>query len=213
MFVQRARAPARPRQACFDCLQVGGLFYGTGASPATSTSAAGGAALPFVDSLAANPAFPMTVHVLDRDTPSDAYPISRLNTKTRQLNFLQAAQLEFAFCMSLVVRESSGTLHFLQNLYWNVNWQSTFRFTSAAATPAITRVAAGSSANVGHLIAGRPTDKRFLPVLTTAQTTNCNAIATAAANATAPPVTLPASPLNNINIRETTGWQNFDVRR
>jgi hypothetical protein len=213
VFVQRARPPARPRQACFDCIQVGGRFYGTGSSSATSTPATGGAALPFVDTLAAGSVLPLTVQVLHRDTPADSFPLSRLNTKTRQQNFLHAAQLEFAFCMSLVVREPAGRLHFLQNLYWNVNWQSTFRFASATAAPTITPVAAGTSANVGRLIPGRPTDKRFLTVLTTAQTTNCNAVFRAATAATAPPATLPATPLTNPNIRETTAWQNFDVTR
>jgi hypothetical protein len=156
--------------------------------------------------------FPLTVQVLHRDTPSDSFPLSRLNTTTRQPNFLREAQLEFAFCMSLVVREPSGRLHFLQNLYWNVHWQSTFRFANAAAAPTLTPVAAGTSANVGHLIAGRPTDARFLPVLTTPQATNCTAVFRAAEAATAPPAALPPTRLTNPNIREAAGWPNFDVR-
>lgn len=199
VFVQRARPPARPRQACFDCLIAGSPFYGTGASPATVVPATGGAALPFVAPLPANPAFPLTISVIHADFPGDFAAFSRRNGRTGQMNFLSEVQLEFHFCISLVVREPGGQLHFLQNLFWNVHWQNAFKFANAAANPAITVVAAGTAANVGHVIAGRINDGRFLPVLTTPQATNCNAIAAAAEQ--------------RPNTTEAAGWPLFDVRR
>jgi hypothetical protein len=198
VFVQRARPPARPHQACFDCITPGGAFYGSGAAPATVVPATGGPALPFVASLPARPAFPLALSVVHRDFPSDFYPFSRMNQTTHQMNFLAEVQLEFSFCISLVVKDSTGLLHFLQNLYWNVNWQNRFSPPVPGGAPQVTPVHGGNSANVGHVTAGRPTDHRFLAVLTTPQALNCNAVAAAAAN--------------NPKIRESAQWSNVDVR-
>ncbi len=197
-FLQRARPPARPHQACFDCLTAGAPFYGTGASPATAIPVTGGPALPFVASLPAKPTFPLTLSVIHRDFPGDFFAYTRTNGTTGQMNFLFECQLEFAFCISLVLR-GPGQLHFLQNLYWNVNWQSSFTLPPAAGSPVARSVPGGNSANVGHVIAGRPTDARFVGVLTTPQAQNCNQIA--------------AAEESKPNVRETTGWPLFDVRR
>ena len=199
VFVQRARPPARPHQACFDCLVAGAPFYGSGAKPATKVPATGGAALPFVAPLPANPTFPSTISAIHADFPGDFAPFSRRNARTGQPNFLSEVQFEFHFCISLVLREPGGQLHFLQNLYWNVHWQNTFKFANATANPAVTVVAAGTSAHVGHVIAGNIADARFLPVLTTPQATNCNQIAAAA----------ELRP----NLTEVAGWPLFNVTR
>lgn len=199
VFVQRARPPARPRQGCFDCLVAGAPFYGTGANPATLVPATGGPALPFVAPLPASPGFPLTISAVHADFPGDFAPFSRRNGHTKKMNFLSEVQLEFHFCISLVVREPGGQLHFLQNLYWNVHWQNKFAFANAAANPAVTVVAAGTAANVGHVIAGRISDARFATVLTTPQTTNCNAIASTAEQ--------------RPNLTETAGWPLFNVTR
>lgn len=197
LFVQRARPPSRPNQACFDNRTAGAPFYVDATEPA-QTPAGGSAALPFVASLPPAPTFPLTISVFHADLPGDSYDLTRTNTKTSAVNLLHDVQLEFAFCAMLVVREPSGVRHFLKGFYWNVNWQNSFRTTSASASvPRIT--ATGTSANVGGVFDGKPSDKRFDHIFTTAQTTNCNAVAAAAAN----------SP----NVREEDRWHSFDVRR
>ncbi len=199
VFVQRARPPARPRQACFDCLVAGAPFYGTGASPATLVPATGGPALSLVVPLPASPAFPSTISAIHADVPGDFAAFSLRNGRTGKTVFLSEVQLEFHFCTSFVVREPGGRLHFLQNLYWNVHWQNRFTFPNAAASPTIAAVAAGTAANVGHVIAGPINDGRFTTVLTTPQTTNCNNIAGTAEQ--------------RPNLVEAQGWPLFDVTR
>jgi hypothetical protein len=200
IFVQRARPPARSQQACFDCIgPTVRTLYGTAASPPTIVPATGGPPLPLVASLPASPAFPLTVSVIHRDFPQEFYPFTRTNHTTGQTNGLYEVQLEFAFCFSLVVKDAGGRFQFLHHLYWNLNWQYRFAPAVPPATPVATPVASSNTANIGNVIPGQPTDRRFLPVLTTPQTTNCNAIALAA--------------LNNPNIRESSRWENFDVKR
>jgi hypothetical protein len=198
VFVQRARPPARPRQACFDCITIGAPFYADTTVPARSP-VTGGPALPFVAPLPANPTFPLTISVLHSDFPSDFFPFSRLNSVTGQQNLLSEAQLEFSFCFVLALKGPAGQLSMAKSVYWNVAWQSKFKFANAAAVPTITPTAGGNHANVGGIINGGPADTRFTTVLTTAQTTNCNAIAD--------------NESKHPNLKETHGWPLFDVRR
>ncbi|WP_419809752.1 hypothetical protein [Sphingomonas sp.] len=197
LFVQRARPPSRPHQACFDSTAAGSAFYANAAEPA-QIPAGGHTALPFVAPLPANPVFPLTVQAFHADRPGDQYDLGRQNVKTGAVNLLHDAQLEFAFCAILVVREPSGQRHFLKGFYWNVNWQNHFRTTSNAASVP-TALRAGTHANVGHIFEGRPNDRRFADIFTQATPINCNAVAGAAAA--------------NPNVREETRWHSFDVRR
>jgi hypothetical protein len=188
-FHQRARPPARPGQACRDTVgPVSDIFYSTSAG--LQAPLAGGAA------------FPRTVSVVFRDTPSESYAISVNNTLTLQPNFLREVQLEFHFCTILVVRDPAGVFHQLKHIYWNMLWQ--YRFTPTAFPPGpgtltAAPIAAGIGGNVSRVFSGAATDRRFANVLTSVQGSSCNQVAAAASNAP--------------NIRRSRIWDNFDVRR
>lgn len=188
-FQQRARPPARPGQACRDTVgPVGDIFYSTSAGLRSP--------------LAAGAAFPQTVNVVFRDTPSENYAITVNNTLTGQPNFLREVQLEFHFCTILVVRDPANVFHQLKHIYWNMHWQ--YRFTPTAFPPGpgsltVTPVPAGIGGNISQVFDGAATDRRFAGVLTSAQANSCNQVATNA--------------FNNPNLRQARDWHNFDVRR
>lgn len=71
----------------------------------------------------------------------------------------------------------------------------------------MTQVAAGTGANAGAALGGRPADARFANVLTSPQPQSCVDAAAAALNATAPGAGA------NANVREFADWQGVDVRR
>lgn len=189
LFLQRARPPSRPAQACRDTVgPVGDIFYSTSA----------GLRAPLIAGLP----FPQIIPVVFRDTPSETYPITVTNTLTGKPNFLREVQLEFHFCTILVVRDPAGAFHQLRHLYWNMHWQ--YRFTATAFPPTTGSLTAapipgGVAGNVSRVFSGAATDKRFAHVLTSAQTNSCNVVA---ANASASP-----------NVRQSQVWDNFDVRR
>jgi hypothetical protein len=197
IFIQRARPPARPNQACCDCVNgspVSRLFYST--IPAHGEIATG----------TAGAVFPLTLKVSHFDQPSDSVDLVEMNAHPASgpaaPNFLAESQMEFHFCTILSVLDPAGTFHHLLSFYWNVHWQATFHPTSFTNPPAGSRVhivRAGTSANVGHLIKGTPTDRRFTGILNTAQTKSCNQVASAE-------ITGP-------NRHEAPIWKNFDVRR
>lgn len=195
-FLQRARPPARPHQACADNGNPGDAFYGSSAS-GPWTPNGGTIPLPYVSALSAHPSFPVTVDVIHSDQPSDGYAVSRVNALTGKINWLDAAQLEFAFCTVLAVRSPGNKLHMLRGFYWNVNWQNSFSQVHGLTVPKI--VPGGSACHVGQIFTGAPSDPRFMNVLTRAQPTNCNNIFRQAS----------AHP----NIREERQWSQFDVRR
>ena len=91
--------------------------------------------------------------------------------------------------------------HHLKSLYWNVHWQALFKPGSYALPSgsgwSVTLVPGANAANVGHVIDGAPTDRRFTGLLTSLQTSNCNAVA--------------ASASTSPNKREAKTWQNFAV--
>ena len=196
VFVQRARPPSRPHQACFDS-SGGPLFYGALTDP-LSAPIGGGAALPFVRALPPHATFPLTIDVIHRDYPGDSYLLSRTNSHTHRPNRLQEVQLEFSFCVALIVRSPGNGLRLLKALYWNVNWQDRFHQAGPTHATVATPRLGGNMCNVGGIIEGRPTDPRFISVLTKPQATTCNAVAGHAA----------AHP----NLKEVTGWPEFDVR-
>jgi hypothetical protein len=189
VFHQRARPPARLGQSCRDTVgPVGDIFYSTSAGLRASPTAGGPS--------------PQTVSVVFRDTPGETYPISVTNSLTGQPNFLREVQLEFHFATVFVVRDPVGTFHQLNHFYWNMHWQ--YRFTLTAFPPGPgsltpTPVMAGNGGNVGRIFSGAATDRRFAGVLTSAQTNSCNQVAS---NASASP-----------NVRESSIWNDFDVRR
>ncbi len=191
-MLQRARPPARPTQGCRDTLAVGAIFVDNNPGLDRTTAAAGAR-------------FPIGMTANFFDAPSDQFPLTRVNSLTRQTNFLHEAQLEFHFCTVLSLRNPAGVFQHLKHFYWNVHWQARFEpsnFGNLAAPWVITRAAGalGNKANVSHHVAdGAPNDRRFTPIMTAPAAPNCNATATHAA--TAP------------NFRESRVWDNFDVRR
>lgn len=188
VFHQRARAPARPNQACRDTVgPVTDIFYSLSAGLRSGITSA---------------AFPATVSVVFRDTPGETYPISVVNSLTSQPNFIREVQLEFHFCTIFVVRDPGGVFRQLKHLYWNMHWQ--YRFSPTAFPPGpgsltVTPVAAGIGGNLSRAFSGAATDRRFAGVLTSVQTQNCNQVASAA--------------FTSPNVREARVWENFDVRR
>jgi len=186
LFLQRARPPARPAQGCRDTVgPVSDIWYNTGVL---------GSGTPVVT-------FPAKLTTSHFDQPSEFYDLATTNSLTGKLNFLHEVQLEFHFCFVLTLRDPAGTFHHLKALYWNTHWQAIFR-PSGFAPPVgsgwtVRPVAGGNAANVGHVIDGAPTDRRFIGVLTSVQGSNCNAVA---GSATARP-----------NKREARTWQNFSV--
>lgn len=196
IFIQRARPPARPAQACRDCVDgspVNQIFYS--AIPAHGEIAAGGA----------GGAFP-PLNVRHFDQPSDDCNLVETNSKTLKPNFLQAAQLEFHFCTILTVRDPRGAFHHQLSFYWEVHWQATFEPLSFTVPPSgfsIHVVPAGTGQNTGGIISGAPVDRRFTGVITAPQSQSCNDVFRAARAA----VGGPHSP----NRHERPTWSNFDV--
>ncbi len=189
LFVQRARPPARPAQACRDTVgPVGDIFYNT---HVLGTAAAG-------------TPFPVKLTSTHYDKPGDSYSLAVTNTMTNKLNFLREVQLEFHFCFVLTLRDPSLAFHHLKCVYWNVLWQATFQPTGFAAPSGsgwtVTPLGGvANSANVGHIIEGSPTDGRFKNVVTSLQGANCNVFA--------------ANETTNANIRQAKTWQDFNVTR
>lgn len=196
IFIQRARPPARPNQACCDCVDgspPSKLFYSTNPAHHELVTVAAGAVLP------------LTVTVSHFDEPADAVNLVEMNTHPAsggiKPNFLAESQMEFHFCTILCVREPSNRFHNLLAFYWNVHWQATFQPTSFTSPPAGFRIhvlKSGSSGHVGHIIQGTPTDPRFAPILSSVPTKSCNQIATAETNGP--------------NRHEAPIWRDFDVR-
>ena len=190
IFVQNARPPARPAQGCRDTLTPGVVFVDNNPGHDRTVAAAGAP-------------FPIHMTASFPDGPRDAYPLSRVNTLAGKTNILREVQLEFHFCTVLSLRSPTNVYQHLKHFYWNTHWQATFQPTNFAnlAAPWNITAAAGraNSANVGNIIDGTPTDRRFVGLITSGAAQNCNAVAT---NAAAHP-----------NVRENRVWHNFDVRR
>lgn len=195
LFLQRARPPARPSQACRDSVgPVTDIWYNTADNHVIRTAAP----------------FPIKLTCRFYDRPSETSNLQENNTLTSRPNYLREGQLEFHFCAVLALREpgASGAFRQLLHLYWNLHWQARFQptnFANLAAPWRITKVSAGTAANVGRVISGRTNDRRFDRMITGAATQNCNQIFRAAIAA----VASPTSP----NRRQARTWANFDVRR
>ena len=195
-FLQRARAPARPRQARFDSLGHGSPFYGLASTP-PQPAGVGGAPLPVVVSSPGHPSFPSTVAVGHYDSLADTFDRRRVDGVTGRTNELREAQLEFEFCAALVARSPVGRLRILRAFYWNTNWQT--RFVKMVGGLVAQAIPGGNGCNVGAVFEGDPDDRRFRSIFRHPPTANCNDVFQAA--------TL------NPNIREARGWHRFDVRR
>jgi hypothetical protein len=195
IFLQRARAPARPAQACRDTFTpVGQIFYDT--TPGTAELVQG----------AATDTFPLTMNVSHFDQPSDNMNLIEQNGLTGKPNFLAEAQLEFFFCTVLTVRDPGNAFHHQCSFYWNQRWQATFTptsFTPPTPTFRVHVLKEGTGSGVSHIILGQPTDKRFIGVLTSAQTQSCNQVVAAM---------LGGIGAGSANRHEAATWKNFDVR-
>jgi hypothetical protein len=186
LFVQRARPPARPRQPCRDCVgPASDIFYSL--DPADGEVETGGT----------DDVFPLALSVRHYDKPGDVYPLARANTLTGKTNYLREAQLEFSFCAILSLKGPDNAFQHLSHFYWNVNWQASFR-RSPAGVFSVDTNAAATFANVQGPFGGTPNDQRFVSVLTSPQSQNCNDFAKAE---TAKAI-----------VRESRRWDSFDVR-
>jgi hypothetical protein len=202
VFIQRARPPARPHQACRDSAKATSIFYVDNAAQVSNpqTPLPGGVTPPFDVKVAAAPGFPLTATVFHQDLPGDAYALFQTNSKTGALNFLNEVQLEFHFCTVLTVKDPGGKFKFLKHFYWNMHWQYQFTVsnTGAGVGAGFTANAIQAKGNVSPVYDGEANDHRFVGVLTAPAAVNCNVVAAAAAK--------------NPIVREASVWQNFDVR-
>jgi hypothetical protein len=197
VFVQRARPPARPSQACLDCVDgspISEVFYNT----LYQSHALGISPLRAV--------FPVTLRATHYDKPGDSCKLTEPNSRTGKLNYLAEVQLDFHFCTILTLQDPLLAFHHQQHFYWNVRWQYTFRPSSFTVPPASMnwnpkKVAAGTGADVGKIHRGNPLDRRFAGVLGKRQTRNCNDVFLAARAATD----------GGANRHESLVWTNFDV--
>jgi hypothetical protein len=204
VFVQRARPPARARQACRDTAVSGAVFYvNNPAQQANPIAALPGPTKFFDVQLSAGSGLPATVTVFHQDLPNDFYDVVVHNTQTGALNFLNEVQLDFHFCTALTVKDAGNNYSLLKHFYWNVIWQYSFTALNTAlgaGTPfRISPVKGGVGAHVSHVFDGAPNDHRFAAVLTTPQPKNCNDVARAATN--------------NPIVRMASTWKEFDVRK
>lgn len=193
LFLQAARPPARPVQACRDTLVPGAIFIDNNPGHDRTVATAG------------NP-FPVNMTASFSDGPSRAFDLTRTNTSLtpHKTNFIHEAQTEAHFCTVLSLMSPAGVFHHLKCVYWNVHWQASFQPTNFANIAAPWRItqqggALGNTANVGQIIDGAPTDHRFSGIVTSAHAQNCNLLVRHAL----------ASP----NIRQSAAWENFDVTR
>jgi len=190
VFLQRARPPARPHQACRDTVHNNPNLVWYNNTQNHSAPAPG-------------TAFPITLNnARFYDRPSDSADLMTTNTHTGKINFLHEVQLEFAFCTTLVLRTSAiaGAFTQLAHFYWNVRWQYRFQ---PSANPGVTpwtsnSTAAGTASAVGRINSGAVTDHRFTGVLTAHVAQNCNQVFQ---HAVAHPVR-----------RESNVWSNFNVK-
>jgi hypothetical protein len=193
IFIQRARPPARPNQACRDVVNGSPLnrfFYSI--LPADNE----------IDTGVAGDVFPLTLSVSHFDEPSDSAALVEDNSLTGKPNFLAESQMEFHFCTILSLQDPAGRFQHLLSFYWNMHWQASYHPTTFDNPPDDFRInvlRAGTSANVGGIIQGNPTDRRFIGVLTSPQGQSCNQVAGVEV----------AGP----NRHEAAVWKNFDVRR
>jgi len=203
VFIQRARPPARPHQACRDSAKASSVFYVDNPAQVSNPQTpipGGGAPPPFDVQLPAAAGFPLTATVFHQDLPGDAYNLLRTNSMTGKLNFLREVQLEFHFCTVLAVKDPAGRYKFLKHFYWNMHWQYEFTATNTAAGVGadFTAKEIQAKGNVSPIYDGEATDYRFAGVLTAPAAVNCNVVAAASAK--------------NPNVKESSVWHNFDVR-
>jgi len=199
IFIQRGRPPARPVQACRDCVdgsRVNDIFYST--IPNDGEIAKG---------MPAGSTFPQRLTFQHADQPAEWCNLIEQNSRTSKPNYLAEAQLEFFFCTVLSVRDPRGVFHHLASFYWNQRWRATFKpsIFGIAPTFQIMPIAAGTGASVGSVIQGAPTDPRFTGVLTSPQSQSCNDVFRAASAAVAV--------ASSFNRHESPVWASFDVRR
>src|SRR5262249_29346513 len=139
-FLQAARPPALPSQACRDTITAGAIFIDNNPGLDRTVAAAGSP-------------FPIAMSAAFGDSPSRFWPLSRTNSMTTKTNFLREAQTEIHFCTILSLMSPAKVFQHLKCVYWNVHWQGRFQptnFTNLAAPWTITLEGGtlGNSANV-----------------------------------------------------------------
>lgn len=178
--VKRDRPPARLAQACRDVMLSNDPF----SYPAGSKPLNGYTPHHFLNvDLAGVSGFPKSVQVSHADSPSDRYPLQRLNVRTGKSNFLDWVQMEFHFCTVLMVKRQDGSYHQLKHFYWNVHWNANFVATAAfggiGATVRFVPSAHKNVMNFGPFIEGAVSDVRFAALVSAPSVTTCNVVANA----------------------------------
>jgi hypothetical protein len=127
------------------------------------------------------------------DGPNDSYRLTRVNSRTKQTNFLREVQLEFHFCTILALMnpdpglqvrallDLENAFQYLKHVFWNVHWQAKFlptKFADVSAPWTITPSggALGNGANVSRTFEGGPTDPKFLGISAALLAPNCLAV-------------------------------------
>lgn len=197
IFLQRARPPARPAQACRD-VNFGAPPHSVFFNPSPG---ANGIKRGWPTTLV-----PHTFAVTHSDSPDAEFRVLEQNHRTNQPNFLTEAQVEYHFCTVLTAQDPQGKFHHQASFYWNVRWQAKFKINPDDVQDfTATILPKSSGGTAGRIVRGEPIDSRFTGVLTGVVTKNCKEIADAAVDA----VDSASSP----NRHEATTWQNFDVRQ
>jgi hypothetical protein len=183
-FVQRGRPPARPTQGCRDTFAPGEILFDNNPGHDRTVAKAG-------------TPFPIDMTAFFSDGPNDSYPLKRLNSRTKKMNFLREVQLEFHFCTILALMDPNPALkilamvdlenafQYLKHVFWNVHWQAKFLptdFANLAASWTITRTGGslGNSVNVSPTYDGGPTDHRFTGIAAALLAPNCMQLQAAA---------------------------------
>jgi len=178
-FLQYTRPPARPVQACRDTVAPGAIFVDL--KPFNKTVAQAGQP------------FPITMKAVWEDPPGLTYLLTRVNSLTRNTNFLREVQIEWHFCTVLSLRNpepfrGGGTYTHLKHFFWNLHWHAQFEptnYANLAKLWTITQMGGsmGNSPNVSRVFDGGPTDPKFTNIITAGATPNCNVLGMNARNA------------------------------
>ena len=157
------RDRARPQRTCSDTVAGGPWYYNTTSPVGCNT--------------------PVSLNF--SDSPREFYPLIRVNSKTGKRNYLHSVNLGFMFVTVWSTQKPDNRFRHFRSVYWNVRWHYRFRLTNFATPNSAgswsVRRLRGTGAAKSGIISGAPADRR-VPIYTTAQALNCNAIANLTAN-------------------------------
>jgi hypothetical protein len=205
LLVQQGLPPARSQQTCRDCKDPyqSRFWY--------AESADLGRARDITST-------PVKIDTNMTDEPFAAVMLGQVNSLTNQTNLLHETQIERHFCAILTLQDTDGAFRHLASRYWNLRWQATFQpsdFDNPFSAPwRVTPIKAGTGAAVGHTILGKPTDPRFVNIMTADSAPMCNDLIKQAANSVDNFLKDgSANPdFNPETRRESPIWTNFNVR-